>query len=141
VVEQDGRLGLGREVLVLGRERGDGGVDGAEERESVVLGLVHGAEGFGVGGEQVREGLAVLLGEELDEVDGRGRRDGRLGLGGRDDGAHLEHGDVVRVLLDGLDELGRFRGGVSFFRLEVYLAALAGDVHVPGRFRSNPGGL
>jgi hypothetical protein len=63
------------------------------------------------------------------------------GLGGGDDGAHLKHGDVVRVLLDGLDELGRFRGGVSVLRLEVYLAALAGDVHVPGRFRSNPSGL
>ena len=132
VVEQDGRLGLGREVLVGGRERRDGGVDGAEERQPVVLGLVQGAEHVGVGREEGREGLAVLLGEELDEVDGRRRRHGRLGVGGGDDGAHLEHRDVVGVLLDGPDVPGGLRGGVGVVRREADLAVLAGDVHVPG---------
>lgn len=139
VVEEDGGLGLGGEVLVGGHEGGDGGVDGAEEGEAVVLGLVDGAEDVGVGGEEAGEGLAVLLGEELGEVHRRRRGHGRLGLGGGQHGAHLEHGDVVGDLLHRLHVPRRLRALVRVLRDEVDLPALVRrDVHVPRRPRRRP---
>ncbi|CAL9039442.1 unnamed protein product [Musa banksii] len=141
VVEKEGGLAVGGEVLVLGSERLDGSVVGAEDGEPAVEVVLEDLEDVRAGEQQVGEGLAALLSHERGEVDRGGGRHGGLRLGGAKDGAHLQHGNVVGHLLHGLDE-GDRRCATGVLGGKGDLAgAVVGNVDVAGGSGGVAGGL